>query len=434
MNRILQSRSVAQEASQLPGETPAGDSVDRGPQVATAPISDPWETDEPRGGLGVSERSERGAKPLCAETTSTRRAGSARATTSARSLGAGTTERRSSSLDKPHITRPRRDWLRQVETETDPHRTAKAQAHWRRAGELRQERLAAGLSHEVAANGARWHIQRSYGQIQKFERVYDCGQRSFWLQCTECQAVQERTKACRVPLLCETCRGAINAQKRGRFQIARQRARDRAAARGLLKAGYGQWSEKLFTLTAPHVPTHSVEQRIALIWAAWSRFLKALNRALESQLGPLHRHVAWFRTFEWTSGADGKGHPHFHVWFLGPFLDQQFLKSIWRAALAASGYDRIALAVVIVDIRKVQDAKGAALEVIKYLTKDVMPDRSLVDSAVFARLYETVDGRRITQASAGFFKNVSSDAKCSCGAMGCFQRHSTDPRVLGESK
>jgi hypothetical protein len=53
---------------------------------------------------------------------------------------------------------------------------------------------------------------------------------------------------------------------------------------------------------------------------------------------------------------------------------------------------------------------------------------SLVPAETFARLYEALDGKRITQPSAGFFKGIDPSAKCRCGAIGCFKRFTEDPR------
>jgi hypothetical protein len=316
-----------------------------------------------------------------------------------------------------------------VEGETDAHRTAKARDHWRRASEIRAERLAQQCPWDEIVGGARWHQQRAWGQIEKFAHVQDCGAKKYWLVCLECRGVQERTATCRIPLLCLTCRGAITRERRAEFHFARNRAIDRAQGRDLFDAGRpgGRWTEKLLTLTAPHCPEHRVAHRIAVLFAAWPLLRDSIKKHFAKTAAPHENLVAWFRTFEWEPGNDGQGHPHFHLWWLSPFIDHKLIRHWWRCALQTSGFDAASLTHVIIDIREVRHGKGAALEVIKYLTKDILPDRQLVHPEVFARVYETLDGRRLTQASARFFKCLERQAQCKCGAVGCFQRTTTPP-------
>jgi hypothetical protein len=100
---------------------------------------------------------------------------------------------------------------------------------------------------------------------------------------------------------------------------------------------------------------------------------------------------------------------------------------LWTAALRNAGYTWDATERVILDIREVSNGPNAALEVIKYLTKDVMPDRTLVPEGTVAEVYKALDGKRRIQASAGFFKNIDTGAQCACGAVGCFVRLSEPP-------
>jgi hypothetical protein len=187
----------------------------------------------------------------------------------------------------------------------------------------------------------------------------------------------------------------------------------------------GRWTEKLLTLTLPHLPEHAARQRIDAAFRALFLFLKALKKWLRAL--PEFRLVAWFRTFEWTPGSDGQGHPHFHFWILCPYLDAEFLRHAWAQALRTAGFPRESVEHVILDLRQVHDGNGAANEVIKYLTKDILPDRKFVDADVFAVVYEALDTRRSTQASSGFFRGVDCRAECECGAIGKFKRTTTQP-------
>jgi replication protein len=350
-----------------------------------------------------------------------------------------------SSLDKPDITRPgrpcieltRRLWLGKVERETNAHRIGRAQQHTQRGEQLRAERLAEGQSWENAQSGLRWHHRRAEGHVHRFERVYECGEESFWIICQECGSSRERRRACRMGLLCLSCRGLVQQEKRRRFMRARQRAVESAEAIGLMIPGARKrWTEKFLTLPAPHCAEHSVSDRIEMIFAAWSLVLKSLNRWFLGKAGAAKRHVAWLRNFEWTPGrSDQMGHPHFHIWLLCPYIDDKVIRRFWRSALRTVGYSRESTGWCIVKIKKVWSPDGAARELIKYMTKDILPDRSHVTADVFARVYERLDGRRLMQSSAGFFAGLDQRPRCECGAVGCFRRSSTPPAVpaLGEA-
>lgn len=380
------------------------------------------------GGRGEARLASEGRQPLCGGSGAEPSPGSAR-------REAGVADAASSSLDNSRITQdgttvgPRNRWLSRVESATDAHRIAKAQHHWRRAAEIRRERLQQQRPWDEIVGGARWHQRRAWGQIDRFAHVQDCGAKKYWLLCSECHGVQERTASCRVPLLCLTCRGTITRERRAEFHFARNRALDRAHGRDLFDFSRpgGRWTEKLLTLTSPHCPEHGVVQRIASLFAAWPLLRDSIKKHFAKTAAPHEDLVTWFRTFEWEPGNDGQGHPHFHLWWLSPFIDHKLIRHWWRCALQTAGFSAPSLAHVIIDIREIRNGRGAALEVIKYLTKDILPDRQLVRPEVFARVYEALDGRRLTQASARFFKCVERQAKCNCGAVGCFQRTTIPP-------
>jgi hypothetical protein len=133
--------------------------------------------------------------------------------------------------------------------------------------------------------------------------------------------------------------------------------------------------------------------------------------------------VLWERNFEWEPGDDGQGHPHWHTWFFCPYLEQHDVAVMWRAALVQAGLDESAMprtdecqTGVIVDMRRVKNGKKGADELIKYMTKDLLPDGQRISPETMARLYMTLDGRRRTQASKGFFAVLPKGAKCAkCG-------------------
>jgi hypothetical protein len=195
----------------------------------------------------------------------------------------------------------------------------------------------------------------------------------------------------------------------------------------------GRFGERLITLAPPHVGT--AEQRIAWNFDAWPHFLKRLHEWTREKYGsettrftlseegaePVENDVRTFelchhaRFWEVTSGADGEGHPHFHVWHWGPYIEQALLESWWREAWErASGHrvpeNRNGERRIMVDVRavigdevEVRDEQGRPIvdehgrvkttrldrELVKYLTKDVdLPPH------LMARIYGELLGRR----------------------------------------
>jgi hypothetical protein len=321
------------------GTPPAGDTSTAGSSSSRIAIRSAGEHvgDESRsGGVGVKPAPRaRGLRPLCVNQPREAQPSTLRP------------EGGPSLLDRERITRPdvpdRRTWLGEVERVTDEHRTNRARKHWRRAVQIKAERLAAGRSYEEAIEGARWHQRRAYGQVNRFVGVLDCGTEKFWLVCEACSRVKERSRECRVALLCVSCRAAIGEAKRSRFRLARRRALSRVKDLYLHRLGRhgGRWSEKLLTLTLPHLAVHTARQRIEFAFRALFLFRKAFKKWLRSC--PHSGLVAWFRTFEWTPGSDGRGHPHFHFWLLSPYLDVAFLRQAWAQALHTAGFPRRAV-------------------------------------------------------------------------------------------
>jgi hypothetical protein len=95
-----------------------------------------------------------------------------------------------------------------------------------------------------------WHKRQARGQIELFERVYDCGGRTYWLICTECKACKERVATCE-KRICKSCYGASIRERRAAFHFARSRALKRALAFELLDNDrYDRWSEKMMRCAA----------------------------------------------------------------------------------------------------------------------------------------------------------------------------------------
>jgi hypothetical protein len=140
---------------------------------------------------------------------------------------------------------------------------------------------------------------------------------------------------------------------------------------------------------------------------------------VEGKDGELLQQTLWNlfqlqRVTEWTSGADGFGHPHFHVLIFSPFIDQSLLESLWRRAYnGANGtrHERL-----MVDVRAAHGSLHEAIdEVCKYLVKDWELGAGRVAPDVMAQVYVAFDGRRRRQASAGLGRFAVAIIKaCPC--------------------
>jgi hypothetical protein len=265
----------------------------------------------------------------------------------------------------------------------------------------------------------------------------------------------------------------------------------------------GRWSEKDFTLTLPDAHPSlcgddAVERRIDVLFDAWPLFLQRLNahlrkhafspKSLDEPLSEwpkalireqkvkkdclpkdalrrilrggvekpgaefgvrlLTLRVANVRSFEWTPGHDGQGHPHFHVWFWGPFLDTEKLREWWAESLTSCGVKVQPEELVHAYLREVK-SKWIVKEVIK--GKDKYTTRRLkliseradadgshpfsyvegwhvdfkakhggkdADALTQARVFMALEKRRTTQASFGFLGLGEQLCSCpSCSAL-----------------
>jgi hypothetical protein len=71
----------------------------------------------------------------------------------------------------------------------------------------------------------------------------------------------------------------------------------------------------------------------------------------------------------------------------------------------------------IIDIRAVSDPSSVALELVKYLTKDIDANGDKIDPDLYAKVYCALDGHRSVQASRGFMKRGEpTEHACECGA------------------
>jgi hypothetical protein len=344
-------------------------------------------------------------------------------------------------------------WHAEVEVLTAPYREERAKALRDEGVRRRREAMTefeASLDgpepkdHHDGRRCGLWHMQRSKGQLERFKRVAKCETEDVLdVECTYCGRAQSKPVRCRTALVCVSCRGKIQSEKIARLAKARREAVSQVAKAGLfrrLRKG-GAWSEKLVTLTIPHFEELGILERIHFLRAAWKAFAVRWNKWLRDHVDGQrldvrgHRQTRWYRNVEWTTAeaSDRLGHPHAHMWFLGPYLPgakaseagtgSNLVQNLWGAALesAAEGFpalvdpsgklraDVAALCrAVVVDVRRCQPGPKSLLEVIKYLFKDLVgtakgesgrPQRLAPET--WAKVFEGFDGTRTTQGSRG---------------------------------
>ena len=327
-------------------------------------------------------------------------------------------------------------WLNELERLTERHREARAKGHEAKAraveakarDELRRREVAASKgdcdewdaqafideteAERDARDAGRWYRWRARGQRERFETARACGDGSRVLEvlCTGCGSMHKRVMSCGHGRLCFPCRAKKIRARRGRIARAREVALERAwdAGRLLKKRRGGAHSEKLLVLTLPHLDEHDVRARIELAFAALPFFIKSLNAHLRERNEP----VDWLRTFEWTLGGDGRGHPHFNFWMLGPFIEHAFLVEWWREALVRAGFPESELATLVVHFNRDPSGERLVSELIKYVIKDIIADGEQVPAETYAEVYESLEGRRIEQGSFRFVGLGEQDVRC----------------------
>jgi hypothetical protein len=339
-------------------------------------------------------------------------------------------------------SRPKpRAWLESVETLTLPVREARAE--WlrklgRRRSDVERRKWRAGGT--IARQGDRrlqnvpkvhpWHEARARGSVEHFRRVETCGEQ--WsavarcpsTECTTARARGDRDRGVRVRpcgcgsrFFCEECRLQVALRFRRDFNAARLGLLWDGRRAGLLdrwrpKEGPGaRFGERLITLVAPHREgdrVFSARERVQWLRDAINWFLRKLREHRLAQLGLKNAVLCeWARFFEWTDGDDNLGHPHWHVWDFGPWVDAELLTEWWREAWTReSGVEPSQFNTV--DVRAVNgetiegkgEDRGTRLdrELIKYLTKSWGGN-----AEAFAEVYAELVGKRARQTSSGFY-------------------------------
>lgn len=284
-----------------------------------------------------------------------------------------------------------------------------------------------------------WHASRAKNKRELFQRVAKCGTdegTKVTIVCRDCKTKTEIDVGCGSRWFCPKCRVETVKKFRGDFERKRLGLLTTATRAGLTRRRQERskrWGERMLTLTLPHVG--NAAERIDTLCDTWNRFFRLLRDRLRPHLqdpsgitvdelprasspnGVRQREelelslwdlFTYLRVLEWTPGADGDGHPHFHVWMFSRYIDRHLVLGLWqrayyevrRARLAIGPIQEVAL---VVDIRKADNDPGR--ELIKYLTKDwEISDRGArrASPAVFSSVYARLDGKRMRQSSARF--------------------------------
>lgn len=353
--------------------------------------------------------------------------------------------------------------------------------------------------------GSAWHEARATGAEEVFRRVEDCGDDFHAVaRCTSDSCRRARQKnpeagvqriplGCSSRLFCDECKVRIAARFRREFNASRHGILWGARLQGRMskwrprEGKEARLGERLITLTVPELGTGRA--RVNWIFRAWPEFLKRLNEYHREQLetvectsgkrrGDAHGNLTavpvdrdgcpvervrglchTVRVFEWTPGADGVGHPHFHVWHFGPYIPHELIAEWWQFAWARASrqaawvetrtldaltgflralvtgpielavtFHKVARSTLLVDVRKVigddvADQEGGkahvANELVKYLTKDWY-----ADPEVFGDVYAELIERRARQTSRGFAAFQVAIVRI-CETCGCLHESET---------
>jgi hypothetical protein len=195
-------------------------------------------------------------------------------------------------------------------------------------------------AHDAFESSRKWHDGRAQGQRSRLETAAHCGVGSVTVECTCCGVVRESPVWCGIVRLCEGCNVRRSMRMRARFATSLRIVLAQAEAAGSLRRNRpgGALGQHHIVLTAPHVEVMgercaegssidrgaTAKARIELVFAAWRRMSRELQAWLREPWTGLRQTIGavWHRAFEWTVGADGCGHPHFHLWALTPWLPE----------------------------------------------------------------------------------------------------------------
>lgn len=193
---------------------------------------------------------------------------------------------------------------------------------------------------KVPALALRWEWwQRRIASLGEIgHKVRACSQLTRVLVCQEdaCGHRWHVPKFCDEPLICPDCRDRRTARESERIEAQIDAALAAMPDRAT-------WRLRHVTITIPGRGT--TEARMAVAQRARARFCWAVGRYLQKQ--GIQRHAgdrevagwAWWASLEATEGADDRGHFHWHILAVSPFLPAPLLGAELGRALELSGAD-----------------------------------------------------------------------------------------------
>jgi hypothetical protein len=181
-------------------------------------------------------------------------------------------------------------------------------------------------SRTIPVNG--WHFQRAQAQLERFTRLTQCDSLTRAKVC-DCGDFENKTTVlhCDHWRLCLECRGRRASRYRARFE--KGRANVLKAFHSLLCDVRARWSEKFLTFTVPH--SGNVTRDVQTLNVSWPLLRGSISRFMARKKLPKWREVPYWRSLEVTDSD--KGHAHYHVWMLAPFLPIALVRHWWGRAL-----------------------------------------------------------------------------------------------------
>lgn len=188
-----------------------------------------------------------------------------------------------------------------------------------------------------------WHAVRAEGQAKRFEKVRECGRVTRKLEGYDPVLGGDPVKVLDFEQHCGNWRVCQRCARRRRARLSHgileQRARALATFESRMRRSWrgpeGRWTEKLITLTVPHSGDAGADAK--LLRRAWAEMQRRLLTHLKKDRG-CEAKPAWVRAVEVAPSDDG-GHAHLHLWWVGPFLDNVWLRGTWGRVLESMGVD-----------------------------------------------------------------------------------------------
>lgn len=191
-----------------------------------------------------------------------------------------------------------------------------------------------------------WHSSRAQAQLERFERVRQCGKKSRgWITCGVCgHAATELKSWCENHYSCRTCRDRRKSKLRRKFRRSREAALQSVIAAKLApkQVRSDPMQERFLTLTMPRVPEEAggAQAAVEIVAKAWSIFWDRLRAYWSRKVDTARmEQIRFVRVLEATAGRDALGHVHIHCWLIAPYARVEVIRWFWGQALISAGYE-----------------------------------------------------------------------------------------------